>query len=240
MGATTDPFLLLFFAVPEEARPFIRRWELVTQGRARRVSGPGLASWELDSRPLRIRVQVTGMGPRNAARVGAEALEAGLPAAAVLTAGFAGGLESSLRCGDVLMDADEGFPLRESLVRGGVRGGRFHESVRVAVTAAEKAGLRAETGADAVEMESATLRALARQRGIPGATVRVISDAASEALPLDFNALMTPEDRLDFLRLAWTVARSPGRIPHLMRFQKTVRHAAESLAGVLVSAVQSN
>ena len=240
MGATTDPFLLLFFAVPEEARPFIRRWEQVTRGRARRVSGPGLASWELDSRPLRIRVQVTGMGPRNAARVGAAALEAGLPAQAMLTAGFAGGLESSLRCGDVLMEADERFPLLQSLVRVGVRRGRFHESVRVAVTAAEKAGLRAETGADAVEMESATLRALARQRGIPGATVRVISDAASEALPIDFNALMTPDDRLDFIRLAWAVAGSPGRIPHLMRFQKTVRHAAESLAGVLVSAVQSN
>lgn len=235
----TAPVLLLFFAVPEEARPFIRRWEQITHRRAFQVSGPGLASWELDSQPLRVRVHVTGMGPRNAGRVGGAALEAGGPAAAVLTAGFAGGLDPSLRCGEVLMEADNGFPLSESLFRAGGRCGRFHESVRVAVTPAEKARLRTETGADAVEMESATLRSLARDRGIPGATVRVISDAASEALPLDFNALMTPEDRLDFLRLAWTVAKSPGRIPHLIRFQKTVGHAAESLAGVLVSAVQS-
>lgn len=235
-----DPFLLLFFAVPEEARPFIRRWEQTTHRRALQVSGPGIACWELESRPVRVRVLVTGMGPRNAARVGALAMEAEGPAVAILTAGFAGGLDPSLRCGEVLMAADDGFPFTSSLVRAGVRRGRFHESVRVAVTPDEKARLRGETGADAVEMESATLRSLARQRGIPGATVRVISDAASEALPLDFNALMTPDDRLDFLRLAWTVASSPGRIPHLMRFQKTVRHAAESLAGVLVSALQSD
>lgn len=234
----TDPFLLMFFAVPEEARPFVRRWEQTTHRRALKVSGPGIACWNLDSQPLRIRVHVTGMGPRNAARVGESALEAGGAVAAVLTAGFAGGLDPSLRCGEVLMEVDDGFSLSDSLVRAGARRGRFHESVRVAVTPDEKALLRRETGADAVEMESATLRSLARHRGVPGGTVRVISDAASEALPLDFNTLMTPEDRLDFLRLAWTVAKSPGRIPHLMRFQKTVRHAAESLAGVLVSALQ--
>ena len=88
-------------------------------------------------------------------------------------------------------------------------------------------------------MESSTLRALARERGVPGATVRVISDAAGDTLPLDFNVLMTPDDRLDFGRLAWTLIRSPGLIPRLMAFQKTVAHASDRLAAALTAGLRS-
>lgn len=227
----SHPITLLFFAVPEEARPFIHRWEQVHGIAAAGVRGPGLAAWILE--PSRLEVHVTGMGSRNARRTAAAVLE-GRDVAALITAGFAGGLDPALRRGTVIYDADPGVSEAEAWRSAGARPGRFVEVSRVAVTPADKLRIRTETGADAVEMESSTLRSLARERGIPSATVRVISDAADEALPLDFNALMTTEHRLHFGKLAWAVVRSPASIPRLLAFQRNVTAAAAALAQVLV------
>jgi hypothetical protein len=61
----------------------------------------------------------------------------------------------------------------------------------------------------------------------------VISDDASHDLPLDFNALMTSEDRLDYVKLLWTILRRPSRIFRLMEFQQQTLAAARRLGGVL-------
>jgi hypothetical protein len=105
----------------------------------------------------------------------------------------------------------------------------------VAVTAADKAALRARTGADAVEMESGEILRACRAAGVPAAVVRVISDAADDELPLDFNTLVTPGGRLDGLRLALAVAARPWRIPGLVRLGGRSVRAAERLAEVLAA-----
>ncbi|MBL9174401.1 MAG: hypothetical protein JNL10_12755 [Verrucomicrobiales bacterium] len=227
--AGTGP-VVLFFAVPEEARPFVREWNRGGGPRLERSRGPGLAAWTSGG----LRVHVTGMGARNAERVGRAVLSEMPSPRVCVTAGFAGGLDPALPNGTIVLDADPGVERLLRLADFGGRPVRLLQASRVAVTVAEKTRLRSETGCDAVEMESSTLRALARERGIPGVTVRVISDAAGDALPLDFNVLMTPEDRLDFGRLAWTLIRSPGLIPRLMAFQKTVLKASAQLAAALV------
>ncbi len=151
----------------------------------------------------------------------------------VLTCGFAGGLDPALGPETVVIESDDEFPLRPTLIEAGAVPVRFHCAERVAVTAAEKSQLRARTGADAVEMESAIIRRLCREHGVPSATVRVISDAAQEDLPLDFNALMKPDGTLNFGKLALAILAQPHRIPALMALGRRSKSAAARLAAVL-------
>lgn len=209
----------VIFAVPEEARPFQRKLRAA-------MTNPG---------PAPVRVLVTGMGARNAERAFLAALADGTVAPKwILTCGFAGGLNPELRSGAVGFDADSAFPLAERLQRAGLTAWKFECATTVATTVAEKSALRRATQADAVEMESGVLRRLARERGIPSATVRVISDAADEPLPLDFNTLMTPEMNLSLPRLLVRLAGSPGKIPQLIRFGRQTQRAAGGLAEILM------
>lgn len=155
----------------------------------------------------------------------------------VLTCGFAGGLNPALTHGAVLLDADEEFPLRTALLKAGAVAARFHCAERVAVTVYEKATLRERTGADAVEMESGIIRQLCHERGIPSATVRVISDTAQEDLPLDFNTLVKANGKLSLGRLAGAVLRRPRKIPALMALGRHSKSAARRLAAVLRAAL---
>ena len=191
---------LICFALKEEAAPFrsgLRRGQPIS-------------------------ILLTGIGRQNAEKSVREFLAGGAsvpasrsqdqarlartlaPPDLVLTCGFAGGLNPGLKLGEVLLEignrkSEIGNELEpryvgcyEKLLAVGAKQAKFFCANRVATTAAEKKKLRDETGADAVEMESAAIHAVCAERGIPCVTVRVISDTANEDLPLDFNALAKP------------------------------------------------
>ena len=119
------------------------------------------------------------------------------------------------------------------MISAGAKPAKFFCADRVATTVAEKNKLRAETGADAVEMESAAIHATCAEHGILCVTVRAISDIANEDLPLDFNALAKPDKSLDYGKLLLAIAKSPGKVGALMKLQKQTQFAAERLAEVL-------
>jgi adenosylhomocysteine nucleosidase len=177
------------------------------------------------------RVLVTGMGPR-AARTGLETALAKARPALVLTCGFAGGLNPDLPSGALVFETAD--PSLSSALRAqGARPASFHCAARVAITRTEKQSLRATTCADAVEMESGVIRDLCRERAIPCVTLRVISDAASEDLPVDFNPLITPDGALRLGGLIAHVLKQPACIPGMLRLQKRTRQAARALATCL-------
>jgi len=177
------------------------------------------------------------MGRRNAERSIRNALQRGKQDL-VLTCGFAGGLRPGLESGTVLYESDDNPDLKKRLDASGALSGQVLFSPRVATTAADKAALWEHSKADAVEMESHAVRAICRQRGIPSATVRVVLDTAAEDLPLDFNRLMTADQKMSYAKLIAVLACSPAKIPALMRLQKQSRATAEKLAEVLLRFLQ--
>jgi aminoglycoside phosphotransferase (APT) family kinase protein len=86
-------------------------------------------------------------------------------------------------------------------------------------------------------MESGAIHAVCREHGIACVTVRVISDPADEDLPLDFNTLGKADKSLDFGKLAWAIAKSPGKIGALRKLQKQTGLAAKQLAAVLAQVI---
>src|ERR1044071_4199420 len=121
-------------------------------------------------------ILVTGVGEKNAARSLEKALARNVPKL-VLTCGYAGGLNPELVPGALVFCADHASHLKAPLVELGGLPVRFHCAPRIAVSAAEKAALRASTGADAVEMESGIIDRICLDRQIHCGTVRVISDS---------------------------------------------------------------
>lgn len=202
--------LLVCFALPDEAAPFRRR-----------MSGR-----------TGVRVLVTGIGQRNAEHALRASLRSQRPAH-VLTCGYAGALNPELAHGMVIFSTDPSPLLRSALLSAGAQEGIFLCAERIAGTALVKQELRHSSGADAVEMESGVIREMCRAEGIASATVRAISDTAQEDLPLDFNTLMTQDQRLDYARLAAALVRDPGKVPALLQLRKQTRHAAHALATVL-------
>ena len=182
-----------------------------------------------------VAILITGIGAKNAEASLRNFLVKNTPEL-VLTCGFAGGLNPELESGDVVFMT--GYPaLEERLVNVDATLASFFTAPRIATTVAEKKKLRAETDADVVEMESGAIMAVCRERRIPCAMVRAISDAADEDLPLDFNKLSKPDMSLHYGKLAWAILAAPWKIGALIRLHKKTSFAAGQLADVLAKLI---
>ena len=182
--------------------------------------------------PEGVRVMLTGMGRDNAERAMDFVLEKFTPRL-VLSCGFAGGLNPLLENEDIVFQADEGTVLYQKLEESGARPISFFCARRVAITSEEKQKLWRGTGLDAVEMESESIREICQEKNIPSATVRVISDSAHEDLPLDFNTLMTPAQKIHVGKLSWALVRSPWKLAELLAFQQKTVTSAKALSAYL-------
>lgn len=144
---------------------------------------------------------ITGMG-QAAARRGAARLIAGHRPTTVLSAGYAGALDPTLRRGDascpteIIDEAGGRIACAPSLAGeppSELRlGGRLVTVDRILRSAAEKAEVRARTAADLVDMETYAVAALCAERGIRFASLRVVSDEAAEDLPPEILSLVGP------------------------------------------------
>ena len=157
---------------------------------------------------------------------------------AVVSFGIAGALDPSLKVGDLILahsvlDGSDRLPVAVDLREGWARhlretGAAFHEMPIAGVDIpllipADKAALRASSGADAVDMESHVAAAFAARHGLPFGAIRVVSDRADHVLPPAAGTAMRPDGSVDVLGVLGSLARDPGQIPALIA---TARDAA--------------
>ena len=148
----------------------------------------------------------------------------------VISFGVAGGLDPSLKSGDVVVATEvfagdtrflAGLALNEEMIasaalgrRRVVRGVLAGVEQVIAATAC-KAALRSETGAAAVDMESHIAAAYAAEAGLPFAALRVISDPASRALPALAMSAIKPNGDIDLRKVLRGVRTTGPMAPEI-------------------------
>jgi hopanoid-associated phosphorylase len=164
----------------------------------------------------------------------------------VISFGVAGGLDPSLRSGDVVVATEvmagdarwlAGLSLNDDLISGielgsrrVVRGGLAGVE-EVVVARARKAALRSHTGAAAVDMESHIAAAYATEAGLPFAAVRVISDPADRSLPALAQRAIKPNGDIDLRSILRGVVRNPRTLSALVSMGIDFNRALRSLRG---------
>ena len=179
-------------------------------------------------------------------------LVARLKPAGLLSFGVAGALDPTLQVGDVVAAVEVSGPgdIRRTpwiipadaawsatlRAAAGARQGRAAGLGAPATTPAIKASLRDATGATIVDMESAAVALAARERGLPFAVLRVVSDAAGDALPPAALAGMRPDGSTDGLAVAAGLLRRPGDLPALLRTARDYGRAMRRLRAARMAA----
>lgn len=227
----------ILFAVPHEAGSVLRRL-----GDVRRhvVGGAPAFAGVLAGRE--VVVMAAGMGEVAAVPAG-EFLSREPRLSALWVAGYGGGLDPGLRRGDVVVSADavQGFVPRVLAGERRVVFGRILHVARVVGGVSDKERLFRESGALCCEMESGVIGPLAERLGIPWGGVRAISDAASEALPMDLLAASwdARARRPTPCRLLLAMMRRPLGAVGFLRFVSGLGLARENLGRVLEGVVRA-
>lgn len=199
---------------------------------ARIAAGPGMAVVCSSSDPRQLRALLTVVDPTTIR--------------GVISFGVAGGLDPSLRSGDVVLATEvvagdarwlAGLSLNEDvianvalrsrrIVRGGLAGVE-----EVVAAQARKAALWLQTGASAVDMESHIAAAYAADVRLPFAALRVISDSAHCSLPVLARSAIRPDGRLDLVKIFGSLARNPRALSALVSTGIDFSRALRSLRG---------
>jgi hypothetical protein len=155
--------------------------------------------------------------------------------AVIIMAGLAGGLDPSLKIGDVLIDSlSDISPPELSYPRG-----LIHTADRIVPTPADRAALFAQTGAQAVDMENAHVRAFAKAFEIPYLGIRAISDCATDTLNPAVARFIDELGRVKPTALARELIRRPKLALELNQLRKASTLAVNNLAAAVRTLVEA-
>jgi adenosylhomocysteine nucleosidase len=108
----------------------------------------------------------------------------------------------------------------------------------VVESAAQKARLWMETGAVAVDMESAAVMAWAGERGVPAAVVRAVSDDADHGVPAALAAAVGEDGRVRPLRAVTAALTRQASVNTLLDLRAGTDAALRRVAAALATLVR--
>jgi hopanoid-associated phosphorylase len=199
---------------------------------ARIAEGPGLTVVCSSSDPQQLRELLTVFDPTTIR--------------GVISFGVAGGLDPTLKSGDVVVATevlagdtkwladlalDEDMISSIGLGRRRIVRGRLAGTEQVLAARHLKEALHLETGAAAVDMESHIAAAYAAEAGLPFAAVRVVSDPAHRALPDLAIAAIKPNGGIDLRKVLGSIVRNPLTLRDLVSTGIDFNRALRSLRG---------
>jgi hopanoid-associated phosphorylase len=202
----------------------------------------GLAKEAEIARRISPLVLCSASDPARAAVLARELVAGG--ATALLSFGIAGGLAPGLASGRLVIgtavktDAgkgacDAGLIARLAAVLPEAAQGLVWGGDVIVDTAAAKARLRRNSGADIVDLESAAVMAAAVAAGLPFGVLRTVADPAAHGLPPAALVGLDAEGRPAIGPVLRALARSPGQLPALIRLG---RQSGAAMAALLAAA----
>ncbi len=209
----------------------------------RRYAGPRFTVTEGESGGKLVALVLTGMGRARAQR-GLEILLDGHRPRWVVSAGFGGALDPTLRRNDIVLPDEVVNPEGSRFAIGltvppearaqGIRSGRLLTVDELVRKSSEKAELRRRFAADVVDMETSSLAALCGERNVRFLSVRVISDEAGVDLPPEILAVVGPSGGLRLGATLGALWKRPGSVKDLLALRLHASEAADRLATFLV------
>lgn len=196
-------------------------------------------------------LQLAGMGRANAGRTAHALIEAG--STRLLSWGIAGALVSQLKTGALVLPttiisaqgqvfaADSEWHsriaqrLREFLT---VTAEPLVESLEIVATATCKRTLYAQSGAAAVDMESAAIAEVAQRAGAPFLAIRAIVDDAGRAIPQAALSAIDANGRVHPVQFAKSLTGNPKQLVDLVTLARGLRAARKTLARVASLALE--
>jgi adenosylhomocysteine nucleosidase len=148
----------------------------------------------------------------------------------MICSGLAGALRDDIAVGDIIVQSEDPRLVEAAETALASAGISFHTGPLVTVakpvlTPAARRVLAAESRAIAVDMESQTIAALCRERGIPCLAMKGVSDSIDD----DLSPILGGFEIVDIPRIARRVLRRPGTWPLAARLARHSYRAANNL-----------
>lgn len=263
--------LLVVTALADEARAFFRGAKGALALHRRRTTGSdfpaaGISGSSLPSpapaftKRSNARGEVVWVGPGSSGESFLHSLLTSGAYSGVLFTGLAGSLSSRLPPGSILVAdevvttsgtrlvPDRSFPLDLAFLSvlgdGGearLCAGSLLSSSALVGTPVEKERLARETGALAVDMESAGWLGAALRAGIPAAVVRVISDGVQETLPPEILSFVASDGSVSYGGILRSLLSRPALLSELLTLWPSLSLGRTTLArmgGQVATALQ--
>jgi adenosylhomocysteine nucleosidase len=165
------------------------------------------------------------------------------PPSLVVSAGTCGALAPALVAGSLVVPetvvGPGGARYATAALPGSPAAGTLISVSDVVQSGAEKTRLWLESGALAVDMESAPIMAWAHARGVRAAVLRAVSDTSERGVPADLAALVADDGGVRTLRAVTTLLSRPRAAADAMALRTTTHAALKTIAQALARLVKA-